>query len=155
MHVKVSLIAVFACVLLLAIASGCNQGDTTPVSKASPGPTKEITPAKDSTLASEWAEVRQKYPKLAVEHLKLKEAVSEGVIFALKANEKDYKASDFQRMVSVLCVNSQNKWFACASTPAPVVNPGPQCPRCTVCKVGGLDVDCSNCLQSKADAGCF
>jgi hypothetical protein len=153
MHVKLSLIAVFVCMLLLA-AAGCNPGDSSAGSKASPSPSKELTPAKEITLASEWAEVRQKYPKLALEHLKLKEAVSEGVLFAVKADEKAYKASDFHRMVSILCVDNAGRWVACAQTPT-VDNPGTKCPRCNVCKVGGLDVDCSNCLQGKADAGCF
>lgn len=158
MHVKVSGFTALLCMLLIVIASGCN-GAGTPTNQdkgatASPSPTKDgDKTVKPGTLASEWAEVRKNYPKLALEHLKLKEALSDGVLFARKVDEKAYKASDFGKMVAAVCLDASRNWVACAPTlEAPVLK---QCPRCNACSVPGADVDCDKCLQSKADAGCF
>ena len=110
------------------------------------------------TLAQEWAEVRAKYPRLAVSYLKMREALSEGVAFARVTNVKAFRASSFRLLLVGLCELPEDRRprFCTLLDEREDVKPGPRCPNCAgACGTGQTPVDCSDCLQKKGDAGCL
>jgi hypothetical protein len=110
------------------------------------------------TLAQEWAEVRAKYPHLAVNYLKMREALSEGVAFARVTNAKAFRASAFRQLLASLCQLPEERRprFCTLLDEREDVRPGARCPNCAgACGTGQTPVDCSDCLQKKGDAGCL
>jgi hypothetical protein len=106
-------------------------------------------------FAREWPEVMKKYPNVAVAYLKDQEALSEGVVFARAANEKAFQASAFHDLVVSLCQREGASKLKLCKPPEPG-RPRPACPNCrSVCSTDQSPVDCADCLQKRADAGCL
>lgn len=107
-------------------------------------------------VSQEWTEVLKNYPRVAAAYLEALEAVSEGARFAATADQKAFAVSAFHRHLVDLCDSLPlSKKPSFCETPQIVRQP-PPCRSCAgVCAIEELAVDCSDCRQRRADAGCF
>jgi hypothetical protein len=121
-----------------------------------PGGSSPITVSGPDSFAQEWAEVRAKYPRVAVAHLKMREALSEGVAFARITNTRAFQTSAFRKLIMSLCERPEETRPRFCTLLSEPPRPQPNCPNCTpVCSAGVAPVDCAECLQKKGDAGCL
>ena len=121
------------------------------------GPGRETAPRAVAD-SQEWDEVRKRYPRFAVEYLKGREALAEGVRFAKAVNPSAFNSSAFRTALEGLCDRTDRvRPLFCTLLDSGAAPPDrKRCPNCTkVCSAGVAPVDCADCLQKRGDAGCL
>ncbi|HLD78835.1 MAG TPA: hypothetical protein VJB16_07445, partial [archaeon] len=94
-------------------------------------------------------------PRVAAAYLEALEAVSEGARFAAAADQKAFAVSAFRLYLMDLCDSVPLSKRPSFCEAPPIVRQSP-CRGCAgVCAIEELAVDCSDCRQRRADAGCF
>lgn len=169
MKSKVPAFCIIVSIFFAAFGCGGNQETKTNDTKNLATNTKDMPVSAKSDFAGEWAEVVQKYPRVAAEFLKSQEALREGIKFARNTDEKAFKSSVF---FEVLATGVCYRWDRerkvlvrtdCqASGPATPKDPQPgdPCRNCAgVCAAvqidSGLARDCFDCQMDRAERGCL
>lgn len=122
---------------------------TPPAAQGDPG-------AQKAAYAREWAEIKQKYPRFAAEHLMMREALAEVSHLRFVAKLPASATAGFTVALRDLCLDAERmRWVVCQDDKVRVDKVKPKCQRCGACRVAGLDVDCTSCLEKNAEAGCL